>query len=104
MIIQECRKLLQMGIEIAFYNLEMYQESFERCYPDLGIPVYYGIGYNGFQKYAVNFDVVCMTYYKAVRYADEIVNDKKQKIKYAYYIQDFEPYFFEKRANHIRRL
>ena len=97
-IIQECRKLLQMGIEIAFYNLEMYQESFERCYPDLGIPVYYGIGYNGFQKYAVNFDVVCMTYYKAVRYADEIVNDKKQKIKYAYYIQDFEPYFFEKKS------
>lgn len=94
-IIQECRQLIRMGVDVAFYNIEMYQDSFEQGYPDLEIPVYYGIGYNGFLKYAYKFDVVCMTYCKAVKYAEDLVNDKNEKIKYAYYIQDFEPYFFE---------
>lgn len=101
-IIQECYKLQEMGIVIAFYNLEMYQGSFERGYPDLKIPVYYGVGYNGFLKYAAEFDMVCITYYKAVQYVKTIVNDRNEKIKYAYYIQDFEPFFFEEGSKAYR--
>lgn len=101
-IIQECRKLVEMGMEVAFYNLELYRESFERGYPDLEFPVYYGVSYNGFLEYAPHFDVVCMTYYKAVQYAKDVINDIGKKVRYGYYIQDFEPLFFKKDTREYR--
>lgn len=93
-IIQESRTLKEMGVEIAYYNLELYRATFEQSYPNLEFPVYYGVGYNGFLQYANKFDAVCFTYYKAVSYVQLIINDRGNPIKYGYYIQDFEPYFF----------
>lgn len=93
-IIQESRKLKEMGAEIAYYNLDLYRTAFEQSYPKLEFPVYYGVGHGDFLQYADKFDVICLTYYKAVRYVKSIINDCGKPIQFGYYIQDFEPYFF----------
>lgn len=97
-IIQESRKLKEMGAEIAYYNLDLYRSAFEQSYPELEFPVYYGAGHGGFLQYADKFDVICLTYYKGIRYIQPIINDCGKPIRYGYYIQDFEPYFFPKES------
>lgn len=92
-IIQESERLAEMGVIVKIYNLEVYREQFEMSYPNLRIPVIYGSDYSGFLKVISEFDAVCITYYKGVKYCK--FRDIYPDIKVVYYIQDFEPYFFK---------
>lgn len=94
-VIQEAERMLDMGIQVSIYNLEVNKECFSASYPNLKIPVLYGKDYAGFTTYIQNFDVICLTYYKAVKYCHELI-EKYPAVKIAYYIQDFEPFFFKK--------
>lgn len=99
-IIQEAERLLEIGIEVKIYNLEVNRRQFESSYPELKIPVIYGPDYSGFLKFVSGFDVICVTYYKGVQYCK--IKDKYPNIKVVYYIQDFEPYFFKKGSKMYR--
>ncbi|TFH41360.1 MAG: glycosyltransferase, partial [ANME-2 cluster archaeon] len=95
-VIQECRAMLEMGINVHLLNLKDHKEAFERNYPDLKIPIIYSeiedIGVN-----SENFDAVISTANNSVDWLKYIVqNDKNTKI--GYYIQDFEPHFYQEKT------
>ena len=92
-IIQEARSMIQMGIDAQIYNLNRFKSKFETYYPNLNISVIYGDRPDSFRKYAGEFDAVCATAFSTV----ENCNFSGQNIKTqaVYYIQDFEPHFYE---------
>ena len=92
-VIQECRAMLDMGINVYLLNLKEHKEAFERNYPDLKIPTMYSkiedIGTN-----SKNFDAVISTANISVDWLEYIVQNEKNT-KIGYYIQDFEPDFYQ---------
>lgn len=97
-IISEANCMIKMGVNVTIMNLEANKEMFELSYPDLDIPVIYVKNFKTVKKYMDLFDVVCCSLFSTIKYC----NVKKENIhaKIAYYIQDYEPYFFsEKNKN-----
>ena len=93
-IIQEARSMIQMGIDVWIYNLNRFKINFEASYPDLGIPVVYGDKPDSFRKYAGEFDIICATMYSTVENCN--FTGLGIETRSAYYIQDFEPDFYER--------
>lgn len=94
-IIQEANVMRNMGVDVWLYNRYDLKEYFTNSYPFLDIPVLYGEDNEGFCNYVDSFDVICATLYKGISWCSGISNSKKSTLKIAYYIQDFEPDFFE---------
>lgn len=88
-IIQEAEKMREMGVLVSFYNLYENKEGFQHAYPEVDIPVIYGMNLRDFVECARYFDAVCATFNNTLQYFDF------QGPKAAYYIQDFEPLFYE---------
>lgn len=89
-VVQEALSLQKMGIDVSLFNISVSREAFETCYPGLPIPVIYAERYEDIPKLAEAFDGVVCTLYTTVKYCKEI----SEHIRVAYYIQDYEPYFF----------
>jgi len=87
-IVQEAESMIKMGVDVSFYNLASYKDSFINSYPNLSIPVLYGDKIDSFKEIAGKFDLICATMYNTVEHC----NFKNT----AYYIQDFEPLFYDK--------
>ena len=34
--------MVRMGVEVRFFNLDIYRDAFQKAYPDLEIPSHYG--------------------------------------------------------------
>jgi len=92
-VIQEAYSMMKMGIKISLYNLNRYKDSFNKGYPDIGIPVLYGEKLESFREFAGDFDIICATMYTTVKHCN--FENLDIKTRSAYYIQDFEPYFYE---------
>lgn len=97
-VIDECKALIKMGIDARIMNLKEYKEGFERSYPYIDIPIIFG-DKEDIPIISNNFDIVVATANRTVEWIKPIVNKNIQK---AYYIQDFEPYFYEKDSNEYR--
>lgn len=93
-IIQEASMMMDMGVDVWLYNLAEFKPIFESSYPNLKIPVIYGKSLDAFIDEAGKFDAVCATLYTSVKYFNIVKN--RHKTRLAYYVQDFEPYFFSK--------
>ena len=93
-IIQEANLMMDMGIDVWLYNLVHLKPYFEASYPNLKIPVIYGEKLDSFVSECDDFDVICATLFTSVKYFKNIANRCKARL--AYYVQDFEPYFFSK--------
>jgi O-antigen biosynthesis protein len=91
LIISEATAMQKMGVDVQFLNLYSQQADFERAYPDNPIPVIYVSQPSEIPQICQNFDAVIATAYFTVEWLKPLEN---QKIKLAYYIQDFEPYFW----------
>jgi len=91
LIISEAAAMQKMGVDVQFLNFYSQQADFERAYPDNPIPVIYVSQPSDIPKICQKFDAVIATAYFTVEWLKPLEN---QKIKLAYYIQDFEPYFF----------
>ena len=91
-IIQEAQMMIEMGLDVYLYNEARLKHYFEQAYPQLSVPVIYGEGLGGFRAYASDFDVICSSLYATVRYCD--FSAMKTPPIVAYYVQDYEPYFF----------
>jgi len=91
LIISEAAAMQKMGVDVQFLNFYSQQADFERAYPDNPIPVIYISQPSDIPTICQNFDAVIATAYFTVEWLKPLEN---QKIKLAYYIQDFEPYFF----------
>jgi GT2 family glycosyltransferase/glycosyltransferase involved in cell wall biosynthesis len=93
-VIQECKAMLNMGINVHLLNLKDHKEAFERNYPDLKIPAIYS-KIEDIGTISEKFDAVISTANFSVDWLKYIVQNEK-KTKIGYYIQDFEPYFYQK--------
>jgi glycosyltransferase involved in cell wall biosynthesis len=92
-IIQEAIAMRRMGIDVCLYNVNIHKDMFENNHPGLSVPVIYGDYLDSFRVHAGKFDVVCATVYSTA----ELCNFSELNIstRAAYYIQDYEPNFFE---------
>lgn len=95
-VIQESIAMLEMGVDVAIFNLSEYEISFRKSYPDLRINLYFGTK-KDLLSLVKEYDVIVATIY----YSIDWIKDFQGIIK-AYYIQDFEPYFFEKDTNEFK--
>jgi GT2 family glycosyltransferase/glycosyltransferase involved in cell wall biosynthesis len=91
-VIQETRALRRMGVDVTLLNLAASRAAFEASYPDLGLEVRYGADEAGLRTLAADpvlgLDAVVATLYASVAWLPA-----SGPIP-AYYIQDFEPWFF----------
>jgi|GEM_PF-962440 len=92
-VIQEGKALLSMGTYLCLLNLPQHKEKFERNYPDIELPVIYsqvdevGIITN-------KFDAVISTLNSSVAWVESIIQKDGKPVR-GYYIQDFEPHFYQ---------
>ena len=91
-IIQEALSMKKMGAEVVIMNLLQNKAAFEDAYCDLEISVIYVQTFKVVKKYATKYDAICCTLYSTVKYCDF---DRPINTKIVYYIQDYEPYFFD---------
>ncbi|MEY3220541.1 MAG: hypothetical protein RIT27_1898 [Pseudomonadota bacterium] len=91
LIISEAAAMQKMGVNVQFLNFYSQQADFERAYPDNPIPVIYILQPSDISKVCQNFDAIIATAFFTVEWLKPLSNTN---IKLAYYIQDFEPYFF----------
>jgi len=97
-VIQESNIMMTMGIDVWIYNLLDFKNSFEASH-STSIPIIYGNSFDDAKRIASNFDVVCATANTTVEYC----NFEGSKIHRVYYIQDYEPYFYEKDSTGFHR-
>ena len=92
-IIQESNTMIKMGIDVRIFNLSRHRNAFEAT-NSTSIPIIYGESFDNSREIAGNFDVVCATLYTTVEYC--YFEELNREIHSVYYIQDYEPNFYEK--------
>jgi len=93
-VIQEAHAMRKMGVDVRLVNFKGARPAFELNHPDLQIPVEYIDAIPELGLIARNSDAVIATVYHTVDWLRQIPVDLYD-IKRGYYIQDFEPFFFE---------
>lgn len=91
-IISEATCMVKMGVDVTIMNLESNRKSFEIAYPNLNIPVIYVENFKSVRKHVEHFDVVCCSLFSTIKNC--VFKKKNEHVQVAYYIQDYEPYFF----------
>lgn len=92
-VIQEAQSMMKMGVQVSILNLYQNKEAFEKSYPGLDIPCIYVNSYHETSHVAEDFDAVCGTLYSTMAYCE--FSEMSNPPRVAYYIQDYEPYFFD---------
>jgi GT2 family glycosyltransferase len=93
LIILAARVMRRMGVDAQILNLRSHRLSFERAYPDLDVPVNYW-EIDDIPDVAVRYDAVVATFNPTVAWIAPAV-EKRYDLVVGYYIQDYEPYFYE---------
>ncbi len=92
-IVSEAQVLRACGIDVCLINLHQHQTDFETAYPNLSLPVRYIEKPEQLPTVIDDRDIVIASIYYTVGWMDA-VREHFPDIQWAYYIQDFEPYFF----------
>jgi GT2 family glycosyltransferase len=90
----------RMGIDAHILNLPIFRNRFEQSYPGLGVPVTYA-GPENVTEIATRYDAVVATLNTTVSWVVKAV-EKNPKLVVGYYIQDYEPYFYEPNSKDYR--
>ena len=93
LIILAARIMRRMGVDAQILNLRVHRASFQRSYPGLEVPVIY-CEIEDIPDVAMRFDAVIATFNPTVSWIAPAV-EKKSDLIVGYYIQDYEPYFYE---------
>jgi len=94
-IIQEAEAMLKMGADVRFLNLRGHQYFFENAYPGLQIPTLYVDSPRQTSGLLGNYDAVIGTVYHSLNWMELPASSGRGPVR-GYYIQDFEPHFFNK--------
>ncbi len=100
-VIDEAHAMLRMGIDVHILNFLHHQTGFEQCYPQLDVPVIYAAADFEIPNLCRDFDAVIATAYNSVEWIAPLAEQQDGPI-IAYYIQDFEPYFYVNQPAHYR--
>ncbi|MBC2702344.1 MAG: glycosyltransferase [ANME-2 cluster archaeon] len=92
-VIQESMAMLDIGIDVRLLNLKAHKEKFENNYPDLKIPIIYSQSMN-IDIDNEKFDAAIATINTSVDWLESITQKGGKPVR-GYYIQDFEPYFYQ---------
>jgi GT2 family glycosyltransferase len=93
LIILAARAMRRMGVDAQILNLRLHRSSFERAYPDLDVPITF-CEIEEIPDVAVQYDSVIATFNPTVAWIAPAAA-KKPDLVIGYYIQDYEPYFYE---------
>ncbi|MGC8853745.1 MAG: glycosyltransferase, partial [Halothiobacillaceae bacterium] len=95
-VITEARALKAMGVDVSIVNLEPLREGFISSYPSLDIPVFYASSTDHVAALVsqLGADAVIATLNTSVYWLKPLV-DKDDRPLIGYYVQDFEPYFYD---------
>lgn len=96
-VISEARAMIAMGVDARILSLEWLRESFESSYPELDIPVIYADGEESFAAATRGFDAVVATANHTVQWLVPLAGKDGAPV-IGYYVQDFEPYFYEENS------
>ncbi|GAB4524007.1 MAG: hypothetical protein Fur0018_07240 [Anaerolineales bacterium] len=89
-IVQEARAMRRMGVDVHILNLRPHKATFEREYPECDLPVVYVDSPRLPDSLLGAYDAVVATVYHTVKWLEPL-----NGVPRGYYIQDFEPWFFE---------
>jgi GT2 family glycosyltransferase/glycosyltransferase involved in cell wall biosynthesis len=92
-VLDEAEAMRKMGVDARILNLNRFQTSFERSYPDNALPAIYVNKETEIAKMLPNYDAVIATYCGSVDWLEPLTQGVGPQAR-AYYIQDFEPHFF----------
>ncbi len=92
-VMQEGRAMLGMGVDARIFNLNEHKDRFEMSYPDIELPVIFSKP-KDISNIAERFDAVISTLNTTVVWQG-FINKKDGGPVRGYYIQDFEPYFYQ---------
>lgn len=92
-VITEARAMMRMGVTVALANLSLHRDIFEQGYPDLDVPVIYVDSPDEIGTLGREFDAVIATAFYSVEWLTPLLT--AAQVTLGYYVQDFEPLFFE---------
>ncbi|MBK7955621.1 MAG: glycosyltransferase [Candidatus Accumulibacter sp.] len=101
-VLCEVLALRRAGIDAEIANLEFNRRLFERHHPDLHIPARYFRSPAELSALASEFDAVVASYHSTVEWLKPLA-EAGMPTTIAYYVQDFEPYFFASDSPEYRR-
>ena len=101
-VIQEAEVMRRMGVDVQLFNFGTHRSAFESSYPDLEIPVIYGDSEDVVLDLASQFDAFIATIFFSVRIVAPLQQLDRPPIL-GYYVQDYEPYFFDPEVERIPR-
>lgn len=93
-IVREAQALSEMGVDAEIINLSLNGAGFEKNYPQCRVPVRYIPDPAEIARVAQQADVLVATLFTTVDWLAQFVEPLADKPILAYYVQDFEPYFF----------
>jgi GT2 family glycosyltransferase/glycosyltransferase involved in cell wall biosynthesis/predicted O-methyltransferase YrrM len=94
-VLHEAEAMSRMGIAVSIINVRRNREGYERSYGVNGVPVVYANDEDDVRRLLPRFDAVMGTWCESVYWLDAAEEDGRLPVR-GYYIQDFEPFFFER--------
>jgi glycosyltransferase involved in cell wall biosynthesis len=91
-VFSEALEMARMGVDVRVLNFTDFRPSFEKSYPNLGLPVLYTPP-RGIPDIARGFDAVVATHNASVELIAPLAEDRKGPVL-GYYVQDYEPLFY----------
>ncbi len=91
-VLCEALEMARMGVDVRVLNLIDFRPSFEKSYPDPGLPVLYAPT-RGVPEVARSFDAVVATHNASVQWIASLAGDRNGPVL-GYYVQDYEPLFY----------
>ena len=100
-VLDEAEAMRDMGVVVSILNLSRHKKGFEKSYPENDIPVVYVAEESEVPELLSSYDAVIATWYRTVDWLSHVTNNVHRPVK-SYYIQDFEPYFFNEESVEFR--
>lgn len=94
-IMQEIRILRACGVDARIVNRKDLQPLFEKYHPGHDIPIIWVNDFERMPIVALDCDVIVATLYLSTFWIKKSLSFFQLKPKLAYYVQDYEPWFFQ---------
>lgn len=91
-VLLEAAAMRAMNVDVAIFNLTENRAQFRKAYPGLDLPVIYG-EVSDLPRIARSYDAVIATHNASTYWLAPITRRQSKPVR-AYYVQDFEPYFY----------
>ena len=100
-VLDEAGAMEDMGVDVSILNLSRYRNGFEKAYPENDLPVVYVAEQAEISRLAPSYDAVVATWCASVDWLTHFDTGNCLPVK-SYYIQDFEPFFFQDGSDEFR--